>query len=177
MIVQIIDAWDHIAYMSELHPSDVQHGLQVEDVIGKSIWKWVDEGAAQYWEAFGRCRKTGVRQYSSISVKVEGQIHRWRIRIDRFMDKGYLVILAINIPANIHQLSERESEVLRLLAQYLTSSQIATKLGITVSTVEKHRSKIRNTLGLKNEHSLLRLADVWESPAELFFDSVSGEPS
>ena len=88
-----------------------------------------------------------------------------------------MVILARNIPANIHQLTERENEVLRLLAQHLLSSQIAIKLGITVSTVEKHRSRIRNTLGLKNEHSLLQLADVRESPTELFFGSVSGDPS
>jgi DNA-binding NarL/FixJ family response regulator len=48
----------------------------------------------------------------------------------------------------------RESEIIRLLAEGKTNKEIATLLGITVRTVETHRSKIMLKLGL---HSLAEL--------------------
>ena len=71
----------------------------------------------------------------------------------------------------MEDLSEREQEVLQLLAKHLSSSQIAAQLGISVSTVEKHRSKIRHTLGLKDELSLLRLGDALNENSAFYFDS------
>jgi len=71
----------------------------------------------------------------------------------------------------MEDLSEREQEVLQLLAKHLSSSQIAAQLGISVSTVEKHRSKIRHTLGLKDEQSLMRLGDALSESPKFYFDS------
>lgn len=48
----------------------------------------------------------------------------------------------------------RESEIIRLLAEGKTNKEIAALLGITVRTVETHRSKIMLKLGL---HSLAEL--------------------
>jgi HD-GYP domain-containing protein (c-di-GMP phosphodiesterase class II) len=47
------------------------------------------------------------------------------------------------------QLSERELEVLRLLAQQLSNKQIARKLGISPKTVEHHVSSIFNKIGVE----------------------------
>jgi DNA-binding NarL/FixJ family response regulator len=52
------------------------------------------------------------------------------------------------------RITPRESEIVRLLAQGKTNKEIATLLGITVRTVETHRSKIMLKLGL---HSVVEL--------------------
>ncbi len=55
-------------------------------------------------------------------------------------------------------LSEREAEVLRLLALGYTSAQIAEKLYISVRTVETHRAHIQQKLSLSDRASLVRYA-------------------
>ena len=55
-------------------------------------------------------------------------------------------------------LSKRESEILSLLVEGLTSIEIADKLFISHRTVEKHRANIHKKLGLKNVASLVRYA-------------------
>jgi DNA-binding NarL/FixJ family response regulator len=52
------------------------------------------------------------------------------------------------------RITPRESEIVRLLAQGRTNKEVATLLGITVRTVETHRSKIMLKLGL---HSVVEL--------------------
>ena len=168
MVVQIIDSADCIAYMSDLHPSDIRSGVRVADVLGEPIWKWVEHGAAEYSKALDRCRKTGKRQRCTFAVHVAGHRHRWFARLDRF--DSFVIVLANNLPCMIDNLSERENEVMHFLAQHNSSSQIAKQLEITISTVEKHRSKIRQVLGLKDEQALLRAAETL-AETHYFFDS------
>ena len=52
------------------------------------------------------------------------------------------------------RVTPRETEIISLLAQGKTNKEIAALLGITVRTVETHRSKIMLKLGL---HSLVEL--------------------
>lgn len=55
-------------------------------------------------------------------------------------------------------LSDREREVLTLVAGGLTSKMIATRLGLSVRTVENHRSNIMRTMGAHNTADLTREA-------------------
>ena len=55
-------------------------------------------------------------------------------------------------------LTQREREVLRLIAANKTSKEIGNDLFISVHTVEKHRAKICETLGLHGSHALLNFA-------------------
>jgi DNA-binding NarL/FixJ family response regulator len=55
-------------------------------------------------------------------------------------------------------LSPREREVLQLLAQGLSSKQIAARIGIGTRTVETHRAQIMNKLGLRSVAELTRYA-------------------
>ena len=48
------------------------------------------------------------------------------------------------------QLSKRELEVLRLIAEGRTSKEIASKLFISLQTVETHRSNLMSKLGVRN---------------------------
>ena len=55
-------------------------------------------------------------------------------------------------------LSERELEVLRLIALGHTNNEIAQQLFLSVRTVESHRSHIQQKLGLTNRAELVRYA-------------------
>lgn len=55
-------------------------------------------------------------------------------------------------------LSQREREVLRLLAQGHSNQQIATQIKVSVKTVETHRTRLSEKLGLKGRAELYRFA-------------------
>jgi two-component system, NarL family, response regulator NreC len=55
-------------------------------------------------------------------------------------------------------LSRREREVLRLLAQGHSNQQIATQIRVSVKTVETYRTRLREKLGLKGRAEFYRFA-------------------
>jgi two-component system, NarL family, response regulator NreC len=55
-------------------------------------------------------------------------------------------------------LSRREAEVLRLLAQGHTNREVADQLGVSVKTIETHRKRLSDKLGLKHRAELFRYA-------------------
>lgn len=56
------------------------------------------------------------------------------------------------------ELSRREGEVLRLLAQGHSNRQIADQIRVSVKTVETYRTRLREKLGLKGRAELYRFA-------------------
>jgi len=58
----------------------------------------------------------------------------------------------------LEQLSDREKEVLQMVAEGKTSSEIAGILFLSVKTIETYRSRIMQKLGLKDVPSLVRFA-------------------
>ncbi|GAB2800099.1 response regulator transcription factor [Rhabdobacter roseus] len=56
------------------------------------------------------------------------------------------------------QLTRRELEIVRLIAQELSTSEIADKLFISVGTVETHRHNIMRKLGAKNVIGIIKYA-------------------
>lgn len=61
-------------------------------------------------------------------------------------------------PDPIKSITKREREVLGLLTEGFTSSEIANKLYISPRTVEKHRTNLLKKLDLKNTAALVRFA-------------------
>jgi len=55
-------------------------------------------------------------------------------------------------------LTSREIEIIKLIAQELTSQEIADKLFLSHFTVDTHRRNIINKLGVKNTAGLIRYA-------------------
>ncbi|HEY3138361.1 MAG TPA: response regulator transcription factor [Blastocatellia bacterium] len=55
-------------------------------------------------------------------------------------------------------LTPTERRVLRLIAEYKTSKEIADELHIHHRTVDNHRTNIANKIGLQGSHALLRFA-------------------
>ena len=60
--------------------------------------------------------------------------------------------------ASRERLTPREREVVRLVAEGLSSRQVAERLGISVKTVETHRSNILRRLGVESVGELVRWA-------------------
>jgi two-component system response regulator NreC len=56
------------------------------------------------------------------------------------------------------RLSQREAEVLRLLAQGHTNQEAADHLALSVKTIESHRKHLSDKLGLKSRAQLFRFA-------------------
>jgi DNA-binding NarL/FixJ family response regulator len=61
-------------------------------------------------------------------------------------------------PAALEALTPAERRVLRLIADFKTSKEIAEELGIHYRTVENHRTAIAGKLGLTGSHALVRYA-------------------
>ena len=57
-----------------------------------------------------------------------------------------------------NRLTSRESEVLQLVAEGLANKQIATALGISIKTVEKHRQHLMDKLNIHETAGLTRYA-------------------
>ena len=55
-------------------------------------------------------------------------------------------------------LSSREQEVLQLLAQGYTNKEVGTQLCLSVKTIETHRARIVDKLGLRSRADLTRYA-------------------
>ena len=58
----------------------------------------------------------------------------------------------------LNDLTPTERRVLKLIAAYKTSKEIAAELHIHYRTVDNHRTNVSNKLGLEGSHALLRFA-------------------
>ena len=58
----------------------------------------------------------------------------------------------------IESLTPTELRILKLLADYQTSKQIADELGVSIRTIETHRAHICQKLELKGSHALMKFA-------------------
>jgi len=56
------------------------------------------------------------------------------------------------------QVSERESEVLRLIAQGYSNKEIAARLDLSVKTVEAHKANAMRKLGLSGRIDIVKFA-------------------
>ncbi|HEX5398367.1 MAG TPA: response regulator transcription factor [Verrucomicrobiae bacterium] len=64
-------------------------------------------------------------------------------------------------------LSEREQDILRGVATGWEDNQIGAALGISTATVETHRKRIRQKLGVHNDRGLLAYARRWGLDAQV----------
>lgn len=86
--------------------------------------------------------------------------HFFAARVSRLIT-GYLTgdkMLAATSKRSAAQLTEREHEVMRLLADGMTSKEAARELQISIRTVESHRINISRKLGLTSIADMVRYA-------------------
>lgn len=61
-------------------------------------------------------------------------------------------------PGGSQAVSQREQEIVALVADGYTNKEISARLGITVKTVESHKTNIMGKLGLRSRAELVRFA-------------------
>jgi DNA-binding NarL/FixJ family response regulator len=79
-------------------------------------------------------------------------------RLAGFVLDAFAGGLPIPIDEELDQLTTREREVLRLIARGFAYKQVASKLSLSVKTVETHVSAVLRKLQLSNRHELARWA-------------------
>jgi DNA-binding CsgD family transcriptional regulator len=60
-------------------------------------------------------------------------------------------------------LSRRETEILRLLGDGKTTSEIAAKLKVSMKTVQEYCARLKQKMGAANIHQLARIAVLWRA--------------
>jgi DNA-binding NarL/FixJ family response regulator len=78
-------------------------------------------------------------------------------RVAKRVIPGYLAT-GIELPAEIERLTQRQREILQLIAEGCTSKQIAQRLGLSVKTVERHRVELMHRLEIHDIAGLVRWA-------------------
>jgi DNA-binding NarL/FixJ family response regulator len=75
----------------------------------------------------------------------------------------------VRAPDSPETLTERETEILRLLARGLANKEMARELGVTEQTVKTHVSRVLGKLGLQSrtQAALHAVKTGLVSPAEL----------
>lgn len=76
----------------------------------------------------------------------------------RYFDPSIVQYTKVKAPGTVIRLSKSEREILKLIAQHKTSSEIAELRFTAVSTVQKHRKNIIQKLGLCGSNKLLEYA-------------------
>jgi two-component system, NarL family, response regulator NreC len=95
---------------------------------------------------------TAIRAVLSGEIYIHHSMMRFLLE-DVLFDSDYL-----NPPDLWETLSEREQEVLRLVAFGFTSAEIAEQLNLSAKTIETYRSRGMEKLGLRNRAALVRFA-------------------
>jgi DNA-binding NarL/FixJ family response regulator len=72
--------------------------------------------------------------------------------------QGFVGQSASSLPSSSGTLSEREADVLRLIANGLPNKEIAARLDISVKTVETYRGRAVEKLGLSSRADIVRYA-------------------
>lgn len=81
------------------------------------------------------------------------------LQLSRDIEKHAQIEELLLAPPEDYELSEREQEVLELVAQGLSSKEVAERLKISVNTVNTHRKSITRKTGIK---SVAGLAVYWK---------------
>ena len=72
------------------------------------------------------------------------------LQLSRDLEKHATIEETLLLPPEDYSLSDREQEVLELVAQGLSSKEISTRLNIAVNTVNTHRKSITRKTGIKS---------------------------
>jgi DNA-binding NarL/FixJ family response regulator len=86
--------------------------------------------------------------------------HFFTTRLSELVLDGYLAgtVAKEKVKNKVAQLTERECEVVRLLADGMSSKEAATRLQISIRTVESHRINISRKLGFNSIAKLVHYA-------------------
>lgn len=107
--------------------------------------------------AAGYVLKTSSAELITESIR---RVYRGEIFIDPIIQEKLALdaVRSKKEKSSALQLSNREQEVLELIASNLSSRQIADQLFLSIRTVENHRLRLLAKLGVKNSASAIKKA-------------------
>lgn len=168
MISMVIDSDYQCVCISDLPPVYKHNGRVASEYSGCNAFDHICEGKDAWKMAIDQCLATQEDRTCEFCNEFDGVVSRWRAMM-RYVEVGRVLVTIHSVPYAIHKLSSRERDVLAEVALGKTNSQVAGSLGISLSTVEKHRSHIRQTLNLSTEQELQLTAWIVANP-DIFND-------
>lgn len=171
--------------LSRIHPDDIDYFSRCEKVIAKFLFEYLDPPQILNYKisySFRNLRADGtyslfLHQVVSLSIDEEGKLEKvMGVHSDishiTTVNNKKLSLLGLNgkpsytnidvyqdtpdlFSANKPKLSSRELEIIKLLAEGTTASEIAKALFISEGTVRKHRENILKKTASKNTTHLI----------------------
>ena len=161
-----------IRYLSDVHPEYRKAGITAESLCGTSIWDYISGNRKEVRSLI--CERTEPGCVEA-EMTIKGISSRWILSVGPPQGYDGIVVVATSIPYNLPQLTPRECDVFGLLSNGFTSAGIAERLGISSSTVDKHRVKIKQALELSHEHELQLASRQVENRDDIFFATQKNE--
>jgi len=134
----------------EAHPHLKVVGLSVHET-GRMVMEMLDAGAAGYLPKTSASKEL----VAAIRAVVEGKTYVSPAVLGNLMDAQRL---AQGSGSAFAKLTDREREVLQLLAEGHATKVVAEKLGLSVPTVHTHRQHLMQKLGARGVADLVRYA-------------------
>ena len=94
----------------------------------------------------------------AIAEALAGRAYVTPLLSDSEADEGRLVPRGMPTGGGVDALTERQRQILKLIARGQTTADIARSIGLSEKSIEFHRARIRKTLGLKTTAALVRYA-------------------
>jgi len=177
VVGEALDGKEALALVEQLHPNVVLMDISMPGVDGieatkKIITQWPETRILVLTmhrsdEYFFEMITAGASGYVLKGAETNELIHALRVvakgevflypSMAGKLVKGYLDSLDRS-KNTLSNLSKREEEILRLLADGYTNKEIAEKLFVTPSTVHSHRSNLMNKLNLNSRRDLIQYA-------------------
>jgi DNA-binding NarL/FixJ family response regulator len=125
-----------------------EESLYAEQLLALGAHGYVmkQEPPADFLRALRRVAAGELHVSAAIAERLAARMRRGALTVARAADQS---------------LTEREREVLRLVAQGLGTQEISRALAMSPKTVDSHRRNIREKLGLENARDLVRYAVRW----------------
>lgn len=112
--------------------------------------------------------RAGARGYVTKTINADdlaeaiGRVHAgdavFSPRLAGFVLDAFSSVPAVEVDHELDQLTGREREVLRLIARGFAYKQVASRLNLSVKTIESHVSAVLRKLQLSSRHELARWA-------------------
>ena len=153
MIAMVVNSGYQCVCISDVPPVYKNNGHVAADYSDTDTVVHISEGQDEWTSAIDLCLSTRQDTGCEFVNEFETVIARWRASM-RYLESDRVLVTMARVPSDIHKLSAREHDVLKEVALGKSNSQVADSLSISLSTVEKHRSHIRQTLHLESEQEL-----------------------
>lgn len=148
LVIALCDWRGHVVWTSK---------IAEPPLIGQFAWSTLTPKSQEICkEIYGKV--ASLRQAQSLLVENQDGKHfrcwLWPL------DTPDIAVCALcrEVPSSLADLSEREMECMQLLAQGMTTKEIAEQLDVSTSTLHTHLTRARAKLGVDNLESLISFA-------------------